>query len=237
MRERNIRWRYIKLQVTDLPKKIQRFIEIMDIDIRGLTFVHLEADPNGKYFKSFTHSEYAPTGGYDHIDERLYFIRRVQVVVGIHELAHRLLLFNDYDTFRIVNSFLEEYGRFKLSHLLNMYISDNNWNEAACEIAALHGRYGRFEKIKKLFEDARLPPKPSVLNGKKYDIDGNYVGEFLDKHFYDSMGNFTLEIRGNQVYDTEGDYLGEFRDNRFYDLAGDQIFEIRGNQIYNTYGN
>ena len=54
---KNYRWKYARLQPADLPKKAQRFIEMMDIDTSHLTLMSLISCPNGEFNKSFKNPE------------------------------------------------------------------------------------------------------------------------------------------------------------------------------------
>lgn len=135
----------------------------MNLDVSGLKFVRLEADPNGNYNKRFDDDEQL-AGVYDGLDEVIYFLAPITVGTAIHELTHFYLdtvnsMSGNLDEHRtyaqaIGEAFIKQYGRDALSNyaILNLcWDKPNKWDEVVCEIVAVYGRRGQFNKIKELF--------------------------------------------------------------------------------------
>lgn len=175
----NCMWRDTLLQVSDLPEKARRFIDLMNIDLDGLEIIHLVGDPNGSYFKAFVDSGRNPNGVYVKCDNMIYFIGRLRVGIIIHELTHFYLDRNKYDTKSISENYINKYGvealtTYACKNMLEAKGSiplsgfrvnwdtlpesvykknmESRWDEVVCEIVATYGRRGQFDKIKELFE-------------------------------------------------------------------------------------
>ncbi|MCL2837745.1 MAG: hypothetical protein FWE04_01575 [Oscillospiraceae bacterium] len=179
----NYLWDYKELTAADLPTKVQKFIEIMDIDLSAIQFIHLTANPNGGYFKTFTRSGENPLGSYVRHENAIYLIGRLKVGVIIHEIMHYCFDVYEIDAKAISEKYVEKYGNNALSNyaVVNMleatkkkkFIHDDNfesakhaltqdalddyfnhkWDEVLCEIVAVYGRRGQFDKIKELFDE------------------------------------------------------------------------------------
>lgn len=155
---RNTTWRDTTLQVTDLPAKAQRFIDLMEIDIRGTRLMLLESDPNGKYFKYF--DENGLQGQYNRLEEKIYFIERIKTGVTIHELTHFYLDISNHDTKAIAEAFGKDKTKDDLSNYGFINYLKENWDEVVCEIVAVYGRRGQFDKIRELFNQAAGSNQP-----------------------------------------------------------------------------
>jgi hypothetical protein len=159
----NDTWKYNFLQVSDLPIKAQRFIEMTEIDTRLLKLMTLTPSPDGKFYKDFGEDESG-------IGKRMamaeftsiyFFSERVQVGVAIHELAHvyfTQLRFNgyEYNLRAIGEKFIEQYGIYALSYYARANFYENDWEEVVCEIIAVYGRRGQFDKIKELLNQENI---------------------------------------------------------------------------------
>ncbi len=159
----NQKWNYTILQLCDLPIKARRFIEIMEIDIKLLRLMTLTPSPDGKFIKNFDGSESG-------LGKRLaiadfttiyFFFDYVKVGVAIHELAHvyfTQLRFNgiEYDLRAMGEKFIEQHGISALSNYARANFYRENWEEVVCEIIAVYGRRGQFNKISELFNQETI---------------------------------------------------------------------------------
>jgi len=156
----NYTWDYKILKPSDLPKKAQRFIEIMEIDTMGLKLMLLTANPNGTFSKSFDIlEERKPDGKWAAIAEfeAIYFFDDCKSVkTAIHELAHiyfsQARYFNGirHDLRAIAENFARQHGHMALTDYALLSFFDDDWEEVVCEIIATYGRKGQFNKIKEL---------------------------------------------------------------------------------------
>jgi hypothetical protein len=156
----NDRWKYIILQVSDLPEKAQRFIKMMDIDVSSLKLMHLTPCPNGTFFKCFNKPKsWKPNRDCAAIAEYgaiYFFCDYKQVGVAIHELTHiyltQSIIFEGikYDLRAMSEKFIKQYGINALTAYARISVLENNWVEVICEIVATYGRRGQFNKIKEL---------------------------------------------------------------------------------------
>jgi hypothetical protein len=144
----NYKWRYRFLQKSDLPLKAQRFIDLLGIAVDTIEILHLEADPNGKYVKDFR--EPGIKGYCEWQARTIYLIDNMQVGVTIHELMHMYIGDNDIDTQAIGEAFIEQYGRRALSNYGGISSYEVKWDEVVCEIVAVYGRRGQFNKIREI---------------------------------------------------------------------------------------
>ena len=146
---KNYIWRHTSLQVTNLPVKVQKFINVMNLDVSKLHFILLKADPNGEYREKFY------TGGglqglYIKHANIVYFFEHILVGVAIHELMHYYLNQIDCDTKTISENFIKQYGHYALTNYAGCSVLEKEWDEVVCEIVATYGRRGQFNKIKEL---------------------------------------------------------------------------------------
>ena len=160
---RNCTWRDTVLQKSDLPLKAQKVIDLLEIDIDKITILLLEADPNGKYFKDFGDDKIR--GQFEKSSRTIYLINKVSVGVTIHELTHVYLHDYDIDAQVIAEDYMEKVRadngsgsshkviQFGSYYGISSY-SNGKYNETVCEIVAMYGRRGQFDKIDELlFED------------------------------------------------------------------------------------
>ena len=166
----NFTWKDTLLQPSDLPKKAQRFIEMMGIDTSNLTLMTLISCPDGKFIKDFDKDE---SGKLNHaravaeLDAIYFFSDYIQVGVAIHELMHiylkqsRFLRGIEYDLRGMGEKFIEQNGVSALSNYARVSIYENAWAEVICEIVATYGRRGQFNKIQELLNQS-TPLKSAV---------------------------------------------------------------------------
>ena len=160
----NYTWNYTILQPSDLPKKAQRFIEVMGIDTSSLRLMTLTPCPNGKFFKSFISPEEGkPIGKTTAIAEfdAVYFLSEsVKVGTAIHELTHIYLSQKNivwgikYDLRSMGEKFIAQHGKNALTAYALYSLFANKWEEVICEIVATYGRRGQFDRIKEMFANA-----------------------------------------------------------------------------------
>jgi hypothetical protein len=147
---KNYVWRDTELQKSDLPLKVQRFVDLVGIDLDTVTILHLAADPDGNYIMKFRTSRLR--GLYDWSNRVIALINNVNVGITIHELTHVYIRDNDIDTQPIVEKYMETYGNS--FNVLSGYgwvsKSEKNYEEVVCEIVARFGRRGQFNKIAEL---------------------------------------------------------------------------------------
>jgi hypothetical protein len=152
----NHTWDYKILKLSDLPKKAQRFIEIMEIDTSDLMLMQLTPCPDGEFIKSF---HYPPDRKCVAIAEysSIYFFGDYKKArTAIHELAHiyftqaRFFKGIEYDFKAIAENFIAQRGRNTLTNYAQVSIYENAWEEVVCEVIATHGSKGQFNKIKEL---------------------------------------------------------------------------------------
>ena len=148
-------WNCTDLQPSDLPEKARRFIAMMDIDVSDLTLMVLTPSPDGKFIKSFNkpYCRWAATVEYNTI---YFFGGYPKVGTAIHELTHiyfrqsRFFKDIEYDFKAMGEKFIAQHGQNALTYYAQINILENNWAEVICEIVAVYGRRGQFNKIKKL---------------------------------------------------------------------------------------
>ena len=156
----NDRWKHTFLQPSDLPKKAQRFIEMMGIDMSYLRLMILTPSPDGKFFKSFDIDESGksscPIAAIADLSEIYFFSDSIKVGTAIHELTHiylTQLLYKGikYDLRNMGEKFIKQNGTSALTNYAQISLLENAWEEVICEIVATYGRRGQFNKIKELF--------------------------------------------------------------------------------------
>jgi hypothetical protein len=162
-------WDYRSLQASDLPKKAQHFISMMDIDMDEVTLMLLKPNPNGTYFKSFNKGGSSiPNPEWAAVAEAgaIYFFNDYsRVSTAIHELAHiffQQARFNKrikYDLQGIGIKFITEHDVTALSYYAQINMYEDNWEEVVCEIIATYGRRGQFNKIQELLNQQCRPMK------------------------------------------------------------------------------
>jgi hypothetical protein len=160
---KNYTWKYRLLEPGDLPKKAQRFIEMMDIDTSHLTIIALIPCANGKFYKGFNdikeEKQIGKTAAIAEYDAIYIFSDSVKVKTAIHELTHIYLsqsCFNKgikYDLQGMSEKFISQYGKNALTTYALFCLVANKWEEVICEIVATYGRRGQFNKIAELFAD------------------------------------------------------------------------------------
>jgi len=92
---KNVKWRHRFLHEVDLPKKAQKVAYLLGVDLDGVTMIHLEADPDGKFIKRFRDA--GMRGSCDSITRVIYILNKVEVATTIHELTHIYINDNDVD--------------------------------------------------------------------------------------------------------------------------------------------
>ena len=157
----NCAWNYTILQPSELPKKAQRFIEMMGIDTNHLRFMTLTPCPNGKFIKSFDNGELGKSlstwAAIAEFNTIYFFSDIVKAGTAIHELTHIYLSQSkyfkgiEYDLQSMGEKFINQYGVFTLTNYAQASVYKNAWEEVICEIVATYGRRGQFDKIKELF--------------------------------------------------------------------------------------
>jgi len=123
----------------------------MGIDLNTIKILHLEADPNGKYIKNFR--ETGIIGYSEWLQRKIYLINNLKIGVMIHELMHIYIRDNNIDTQAIVESFIRQYGKpvlFDLGSYILCSVAEKDWDEVVCEMVAVYGRRGQFDKITEL---------------------------------------------------------------------------------------
>ncbi len=165
----NNTWIDVVLQPHDLPVKAQRFIDVMGIDASRLTLMTLTPSLDGTFFKSFDDGEqenpsrpYLAIADYNTV---YFFSERVKAGTAIHELAHiyfkQSRLFNgiEYDFKAIGEKFIAQNGIRALSNYAQLSVYENDWVEVVCEIIAVYGRRGQFNKIMELLNNETIKSK------------------------------------------------------------------------------
>ena len=159
----NWRWKDTVLQPIDLPKKVQRFIEMMGIDTSYLRLMILTPCPKGKFIKSFDKGESGKPNytraavAIAEFDAVYFFSDRVKVGTAIHELTHIYLTQSglyegiEYDLRGMGEKFIQQNGVSALTNYAQFNRLVGVWEEVVCEIVATYGRRGQFDKIKELF--------------------------------------------------------------------------------------
>ena len=157
----NYTWNYTILQPSDLPKKAQRFIEIMGIDTSGLTLMTLTPCPNGKFIKNFDNGELGKSirslAAIAEFNAIYFFSESVKTGTAIHELTHIYLSQSkyfegiEYDLRAMGERFIKQHGVSALTYYARISIYENAWEEVICEIVATYGQRRQFNKIKELF--------------------------------------------------------------------------------------
>ena len=160
---KNWRWKDTVLQPSDLPKKAQRFIEVMGIDTSCLRLMILTPCPDGRFFKSFDKGESGkpkyPSAAVAiaEFDAIYFFSDCVKVGVAIHELTHIYLTQSslykgiEYDLRGMGEKFIQQNGVSTLTCYAQFNRLIDVWEEVVCEIVATYGRRGQFDRIKELF--------------------------------------------------------------------------------------
>jgi hypothetical protein len=154
-------WKHRILQPSDLPKKAQQFIEMMDIDTSELRLMLLTPCPDGKFHKSFDNGELGKTihswAAIAEFNAIYFFSDSVKVGTAIHELTHIYLSRSkfdygiEYDLRGMGEKFIQQHGIYALTDYAQVSILESKWEEVVCEIVATYGRRGQFDKIKELF--------------------------------------------------------------------------------------
>ena len=156
----NYTWKHIVLQPSDLPKKAQQFIEMMDIDMSHIRLMTLRPCPDGKFFKSFDNGELGKSihswAAIAELNAIYFFSDSVKVGTAIHALTHIYLTLSrlngiEYDLRGMGEMFIKENGASALTFYAQASTYSNAWEEVICEIVATYGRRGQFNKIKELF--------------------------------------------------------------------------------------
>ena len=157
----NNTWKYTVLQPGDLPKKAQRFIEMMGVDMSDITLMKLTPCPDGKFIKCFDNGELRksnrPLAAIAEFNGIYFFSNNVPVGTAIHELTHIYLSQSkymkgyEYDLQGMGERFIKQNGVSALSYYAQVSIYENAWEEVICEIVAAYGRRGQFNKIEEMF--------------------------------------------------------------------------------------
>jgi len=146
----NFTWDYSIIDASELPEKVQRFIDVAALDVSFLRFMLLIENPDGAYIKGFDDIPDDAVGDYNRLEGTVYFFKRVEVGVAIHELMHYYLDVTDCDVRSISEKYIAEYGMGALSNYACVSMLNDKWDDVVCEIVAVYGRRGQFDKIKEL---------------------------------------------------------------------------------------
>ena len=155
----NYTWKQTLLQPSDLPKKAQRFIEVMGIDTDCLSLMTLTPCPDGNFIKSFhkVESRKPNLAAVPEHNAIYFFSEYIRAGTAIHELTHiylsqsKFLKGIEYDLKGMSEKFIKRNGVFGLSNYARVSLYENAWSEVVCEIVAAYGRRGQFDKIRELF--------------------------------------------------------------------------------------